>query len=261
MVQTMKQGFSLVELSIVLVILGLLTGGILAGQSLIRASELRAVTTQFAGYHTATYTFRDKYFGLPGDLTNATAFWGIAAGGTGSDDTCYAAVVTDDTCNGDGNGQINGQSNATGNNIFNERFRFWQHLALAGLVEGSYTGATDGGSGNMRTPGVNVPRGRMSNSLYQTFYVTNAGGEYYAATTNHNLLNISGGSGTSGVLKPEEAWNMDTKLDDGKPGLGKITTFLDSGTLGPNCSNGDTAAADYDFTITATNCRLMYQLD
>ena len=46
----MKQGFSLVELSIVLVILGLLTGGILAGQNLIRAAELRAVTTQINNF-------------------------------------------------------------------------------------------------------------------------------------------------------------------------------------------------------------------
>ena len=113
----------------------------------------------------------------------------------------------------------------------------------------------------MRSPGVNVPIGRLSSSLYQAFYVATTGGEYYAGTAAHNLLNISGNSGASGILKPEEAWNMDTKLDDGKPGLGKITTFLDSGTLGPNCSNGDTTAAEYDFTITALNCRLLYQLD
>ena len=72
----MQRGFSLVELSIVLVILGLLTGGILAGQSLIRASELRAVSTEFQRYVAAVNTFRDKYFMLPGDMSNATAFWG-----------------------------------------------------------------------------------------------------------------------------------------------------------------------------------------
>lgn len=57
-----KRGFSLVELSIVLVILGLLTGGILAGQSLIRAAELRAVSTEYSRYATAVQSFRDKYF-------------------------------------------------------------------------------------------------------------------------------------------------------------------------------------------------------
>ena len=70
------QGFSLVELSIVLVILGLLTGGILAGQSLIRASELRAATAEYQRYATSIQSFRDKYMALPGDMTNATRFWG-----------------------------------------------------------------------------------------------------------------------------------------------------------------------------------------
>ncbi|PZP83692.1 MAG: type II secretion system protein, partial [Azospirillum brasilense] len=55
-------GFSLVELSIVLVILGLLTGGILGGQSLIRAAELRTISTDANRYITAAQTFRDKYF-------------------------------------------------------------------------------------------------------------------------------------------------------------------------------------------------------
>ena len=71
-----RSAFSLVELSIVLVILGLLTGGILSGQSLIRAAELRSVTTEYSRYTAATYSFRDKYFALPGDMSNAESFWG-----------------------------------------------------------------------------------------------------------------------------------------------------------------------------------------
>ena len=64
---TAQPGFSLVELSIVLVILGLLTGGILAGQSLIRAAELRSISTDYSRYIAAVQAFRDKYFALPGD--------------------------------------------------------------------------------------------------------------------------------------------------------------------------------------------------
>jgi len=56
------RGFSLVELAIVLVILGLLVGGVLTGRVLIRASELRTVTTQYQGNVTAARSFRDKYF-------------------------------------------------------------------------------------------------------------------------------------------------------------------------------------------------------
>ena len=105
----MRQGFSLVELSIVLVILGLLTGGILAGQSLIRASQLRAVTTEHDRYVAAVQTFRDKYFALPGDMTNATKFWGAADGGDGIGFDCRGAETADiRTCNGNGDGRIGG---------------------------------------------------------------------------------------------------------------------------------------------------------
>ncbi|MGB1539971.1 MAG: prepilin-type N-terminal cleavage/methylation domain-containing protein, partial [Rickettsiales bacterium] len=57
----MNRGFSLVELSIVLVILGLLTGGILGGQSLIRAAEMRAIATEYDAWKTAVNVFKDKY--------------------------------------------------------------------------------------------------------------------------------------------------------------------------------------------------------
>jgi hypothetical protein len=70
------EGFSLVALSVVWVNLGLLTGGILTAQSLIRAAELRSITTDYNRFITASQTFRDKYFALPGDMRNATRFWG-----------------------------------------------------------------------------------------------------------------------------------------------------------------------------------------
>ena len=96
----MKNAFSLVELSIVLVILGLLTGGILGGQSLIRAAELRSVSTEAARYTTAVYSFRDKYMALPGDMPNATAFWGAAP-------DCSAQTASGaSTCNGNGDGML-----------------------------------------------------------------------------------------------------------------------------------------------------------
>ena len=96
-------GFSLVELSIVLVILGLLVGGVLTGQSLIRAAELRSVTTEYGKYSTAIRAFKDKYFALPGDMTNAIAFWGPAPDCA---DTATTAGTGTQTCNGDGNNNI-----------------------------------------------------------------------------------------------------------------------------------------------------------
>ena len=89
----MKNGFSLVELSIVLVILGLLTGGILGGQALIRAAELRAATTESQRYLAAINSFRDKYFALPGDMAIATRFWGVSTACSGGQPTARVTAT------------------------------------------------------------------------------------------------------------------------------------------------------------------------
>ena len=144
-------GFTLVELSIVLVILGLLVGGVLTGQSLIRAAELRAVSKEFQTYQTAAMSFRDKYFGLPGDITNATAFWG-------QNTVCGGGAATG-VCNGNGDGIVNDAGVANGTN---EVLQFWTQLALAGMIEGSYTGIAGPTHGNDSTAGINVPRSKIS---------------------------------------------------------------------------------------------------
>src|SRR3982751_930235 len=77
-----EKGFTLIELSIVLVIIGLIVGGVLVGQDLIRAAEVRATISQIEKYNTAVNTFRGKYNALPGDLnaSTATAFGFLARG-------------------------------------------------------------------------------------------------------------------------------------------------------------------------------------
>ena len=67
----MKQAFTLIELAIVLIILGLLAGGVLYGQNLIKAAELRAVASESEKFQAALMTFRGKYFYYPGDMPNA----------------------------------------------------------------------------------------------------------------------------------------------------------------------------------------------
>lgn len=251
--------FSLVELSIVLVILGLLTGGILGGQSLIRAAELRATTAQFGTYRAAAYSFRDKYFAFPGDLTNATAFWN-SAGGTGGDSVCIMAQTagSSSTCNGNGNGQIN---EITG--VFNaERFLSWKHLANAGLVEGSYTGKTIGALGSHEvTNGLNAPAGKAGNSFFDFNYVfPNPAFIFSESRSSVNSIALYGMTGTSGALKPEEAWNIDAKFDDGSPVYGSIFSVKKSSSVSGDCASSDLATAAYDFGISGRNCLLFYTL-
>src|SRR5665213_289434 len=96
---TSNLGFTLIELSIVLVIIGLIVGGILVGQDLIKAAEVRAQISQIEKYNQAVNTFRAKFGGLPGDLPAVYANqFGFIPRGSG--------------CNngrGDGNGLIEGE--------------------------------------------------------------------------------------------------------------------------------------------------------
>ncbi len=240
----MRQGFSLVELSIVLVILGLLTGGILAGQSLIRAAELRSVSTEFQRYVAATNTFRDKYFALPGDMSNATTVWGAA------------------TNNGNADGVL---VNAAAVSTTGEMFEFWNQLALAGLIEGKYTGLagpTAGWTGGDSVIGSNVPRSRLNNAGWGAGSNLNNGGTTVDYVFNYgNMFNFgSTSAGTitdAAVLKPEEAWNIDTKLDDGKPGTGKVIAKFWNNACATAASNTDYTSG-YNLASSAVQCSLRF---
>jgi prepilin-type N-terminal cleavage/methylation domain-containing protein len=240
------QAFSLVELSIVLVILGLLVGGVLSGQSLIRAAEIRSVMTDYSRFATASQTFRDKYFAMPGDMPNATKFWSAT------------------TSDGNGNGIMDPSAapSAAG-----EMFMAWQHLARAGLIEGSYTGIA--GTVSLSDPnlGINVPASKISNAGWNYGSVDNstAGSPY---VFNYNMRNwLLLGSEDDNIwldgpiLKDEEAWNIDIKMDDGKPAMGRVMaaglTLGCTGSVATPTTNTNRDAT-YNFMNTAKMCAMVF---
>ena len=247
----MKQGFSLVELSIVLVILGLLVGGVLSGQALIRASELRALTAEYQRYAAATYTFRDKYFALPGDMTNATAFWGVAAAGAACETTIGTGTQT---CNGNGDGHISDTGSG------NEPYLYWQHLANASIIEGSYIGIQDGMVSYASTSR-NSPRSKISNSLWSIFNWGVVSGDGMQFDGNYVNFYMFGAAGPNSApensnLKPEELWNIDTKLDDGMPATGKVIARPYT-----NCTTATASTqsnATYALLNTGVVCRALF---
>ncbi len=222
-----------------LVILGLLVGGIMSGQSLIRAAELRAVTTEYQRYVGATQTLRDKYFSLPGDMPNATAFWGRVGGGSGQ---CVTPATDTDTgtptCNGDGSGRID--------YLTHEQARYWEHLAAAGLIEGNFSGIITSTPVTLVSPASKLSNGHwrevhyghQADTSHPDFFVQEYGHMYL-------LTNINGGV----VLRPEEAWNIDTKLDDGRPASGRVW----DGYRG-TCTNSS-SATDYtaSYLLSSSN--------
>lgn len=247
-------GFSLVELSIVLVILGLLTGGILAGQSLVRSAQMRAVTTEHSRYMSATQAFRDKYFAYPGDMNNAQSFWGVAHA---TPATCVTTASTDTkTCNGDFDGKV--RSAAAGSN---ESFRFWQHLSNAGLIEGTYDGVAHGAY-NYSSTAANVPGSKISNAYWniRDWGETDTDTNNIYSTSLNNTFQIGGlvndRTPRGLIFTPSEVWNIDTKMDDGKPARGKViargvptcTTSVDNFDL-----NGD-----YKLTDSGYQCAIMF---
>ncbi len=250
------RGFSLVELSIVLVILGLLTGGILTGQNLIRNAELRKTITTPETYIAAMHTFRDRYFGWPGDLRNASNFWPTALDG-----------------NGDGTIQViggaHGGSFTTPDNWYfdGERPQFFIQLNQAGLLGGNYDGTAILGQGYPRVPAAESKgmfvSGPWHNSASGNGAIPNAHevltSSIYLAMTiaQPHIFNVSSGFNDNlGVFTPEEAWNMDTKKDDGLPASGKVIAH-GLGTA-VDCTTG--TGLEYNLTETVNHCGLYWEL-
>ena len=235
-----------------LVILGLLVGGVLTGQSLIRASELRAVTSEYQRYQTAVNAFRDKYFATPGDMTNASSFWTtLSAANNGNGDSIipYGAP---------------GGANTTG-----EEFQFWNMLALAGLIEGKYSGLAGPYNGADHVPGSNCPRSMASNAGWATITFGNSAGDTinYAADYGNYFsfgLTLTGATPLLSVIKPEEAWNIDTKMDDGRPSTGKILARENATWTGASTSKCTTSTSQTDYTgtynlsVTGINCAIYF---
>lgn len=273
-----NKGFSLVELSIVLVILGLLTGGILGGQSLMRAAELRAVSTEVQQHITAVQTFRDKYFALPGDMRNAVRFWGAQAGGTadGTDATCIALdeddPATDEaTCNGNGDGEIWRYDSMTGTASY-ESFRVWQHLANAGLITGTYAGVSHTPTGPGTDPGYNLPQSKLGSNVGYNLVFWGNRDSADTEVTNSRIIEGNYGHvlvfglgdgfwyhamGYGPVLKPEEAWNIDQKMDDGLAGGGKV---MAPGTaVNGDCAETSTVGTPYKLSVDDVECGLVFK--
>src|SRR5450759_1909436 len=115
-----QSGFTLIEIAIVLVIIGLLLGGVLKGQELINSARVKNLATDFRNLPVLIYGYQDKYKALPGD-----------------DIAAVSHVVA--TGNGNGNGIIDGKWDST--TATDETQLFWQDFRLSGLVPGPTAGA------------------------------------------------------------------------------------------------------------------------
>lgn len=249
----MRKGFTLVELSIVLVILGLLVGGVLSGQSLIRAAELRSIGTEKDKIVTALNAFRDKYMGLPGDLANAHAFWG---------DTCGDNDAQPSTgCNGNGNGFIEPYSKADNTTGLGENKKAWEHLSRAGLIEGSYDGTGTLLADNwVAHSAANTLKARYPETYWNLTY--DYGDIASEGNVSFDALYLEFGTITPDndyggelnmvpSLSNGDAWNIDKKLDDGRSRTGRVR--------GDNRADCDDAGGTDAYSLVQTGADTMGQ--
>lgn len=202
-----QSGFTLVEIAIVLVIIGLLLGGVLKGQELITQAKIKNVSNDLNGIVSATYSYQDRYKRLPGDDAGMTR-WTVAG-------ATLTAAQSGDSNNviGTANQDYQSVDNAT------ENRKFWLALRLAGFVAGSTATVAEGS-----TQPLNAAGGIMG---------VQTGG-----------LGLTGTIVCTGSLPAKIAQALDAQMDDGNATTGSVRALIEGATP-PTAVTAAVPAANY----------------
>lgn len=229
--QNKEGGFTLVELAIVMIIIGLLIGGILKGQELVANAQTTATIAQIKGLDGAVATFRDKYSAFPGDMRNP---------GTRLRDCTQAPC----SGSGNGNGRIDTPSLGATPTATGEGIIAMVHLSAADLITGLKKDDTT------LAFGVTMPEARVGGGFWlgHTPDGTAAGGVTEMRAGHYLVFNgtpVAAGGNNGGVTASQAA-QIDRKLDDGDPDDGSVQS---TGT-------GCIAATEYNESDDSSNCSM-----
>lgn len=214
----MKKGFTLVELAIVFVIIGLIIGGILVAQDMIKSAEIRGTIGQWESFNTAQSMFKDKYDYIPGDINQHRA----------SEFGFFDRTTGNSAGRGDENGILGYCDEALPTTMRRnqscERLLFWRDLNDAELIKGYFQSATA------------TPTEIATEDVRLYFPETTIGrGNYWSvlSRSGDNLFSIGGITGvtaagmveTNRSITPFEAFNIDRKIDDSRPNRGYVRAY------------------------------------
>lgn len=259
-----QRGFTLIELSIVLVIIGLITGAILGGAELIHAAKLRSLISDRDKYIVAVMAFKSKYDCLPGDCSNAEDFFGSMG-------SCPVGnwpwnTLTTNTCNGNGDSKITDSysSGWAGVQQQAEFLRVWQQLAAANLITGQFIG-----NGENNVPAAlgapnhkheTLPATKLNN-VYASIHwlnpdVPEVAGAFpgqYTHVVSFGDMNLTSGTYCAnaycGSLSTMDSYSIDAKTDDGRPGTGSTVTFR-WGYENACVTSNDAETSEYDISYS-----------
>jgi prepilin-type N-terminal cleavage/methylation domain-containing protein len=243
MLKNFRNGFTLLELTIVLVIVGLLAGGIFVGKDLIRAAEIRFSLRDIGKYNTALNAFELKYGGLPGDVPPQKIK------GSGLFELTIEGY-------GDGNGLVGGDSCSP------EGLVFWRHLGEAQLISGQYgmvgnnaiDPATGSVTGLVTDFGLSFPRAKFTGTYVTAQVIDHP--DLYPDPTNvfilGGVIELAPGYCTLnfGTMTPINSYQIDAKLDDGRPTTGTVKSIgaFTMNSLPDYCLINATSTSDVNAT-------------
>ena len=215
-----QSGFTLVEIAIVLVIIGLLLGGVLKGQELIENAKIKNLRNDYQGVAAAYYAYKDRYNATPGDDNGAAARWTTPA-------TPAPAAATA------GNGSVDTVQTWTACTPASaiESCLFWQHLRRAGLVSGETNSSAD-----------------SINAYGGVTRILQSSGAANSAAAGLNIC--------MGNLPAKAAEAVDRSFDDGNPATGAVRATLGANNITPIGATAATAYVDATGN-TYTVCKIL----
>jgi hypothetical protein len=220
-----KKAFSVLEMSIVLVVIALILASVMVGQNFVARARLDAIIADIKKISNSVEQFEKLYQGLPGDLANTAQLPTISA--------LPAAVA------GNGNGLVDTSA---------EALNFWLHLALSGLYPGNFDISSSYVPTNNTAAG-GIPPGPIETSGYSvnndaTYGLTYVFSGFPSGTANY----------TTSIISPVDAYYIDNKIDDGNPDTGIVRAFDGSDVAAGSCKT----ANSYTISNSTAKCYMKF---